>query len=188
MNLSFWGQSTSDCRANLKSVLHSCGPTKFAFIPHGKPLHHGGCMQMPWMVETIDRLKTHVDLNKTVILLTPGAHFSVFNPAVYLNRLIELRVKLYRLKLDFPGVKILFRTTNFFPNDFSDNSAVLSGYNAKRLDKIAQKVFNDKRFVTMVPVYDMSEVVFDAFGDSELSFHPNTWLQTGIVFHILEKL
>ena len=184
-----FGQVMTVCRTSEKYPNF----TKFVFIPHGKPIHHGGCIEkMPWMVNTIDKLEKYENPNNVILLLTPAAHFSIFNPAVYMSRLIELRLKLYELKLKYSGVKIVFKTLNYVPNNFENQGALVSAYNAKRMDRIAQSVFNDSRFVEIVPLYDMSEVIFEAFGHQEMGFHPGQrgsayWIQHGIMKHVLNK-
>ena len=61
------------------------------------------------------------------IFLEKGVLSERVNPAVYMNRLIELRLKLYELKVKYPKVQIIFKTTNYFPNDFGNQEAVIQG-------------------------------------------------------------
>ena len=124
--------------------------TQFIFFPHGKPIHHGGCSKKyPWMMDTLDRVEKHCgDLNNVILELAPAAHFSIFNPAVYMNRLIEVRLKLYRLKLKYPEFKIIFKTMNYVPNNFDDQRSVVSAYNSKRMDRIDQMLIYPRKTVT----------------------------------------
>ena len=148
--------------------------TQFVFLPEGKPLHHGGCPpRMRWMIESIDRIEEHVlDKSKLTIILTPGAHYSALNPVFYYNRLVDLRLRLYEFKIKNPAANIIFRTPNYYPGNFEGQKAVISAFNAKRMDKIGRRVFNDSRLVRLVPTYKMSEVVFDSFGKDGRALHP----------------
>ena len=40
------------------------------------------------------------------------------------------------------------------------------------MDEIGRRVFNDSRFVGVAPIYKMSEVVFDSFGEDGRALHP----------------
>ena len=137
----FWGiKAGQDCtdRSGFNPKYLECKNeiidtfTKFVFLPHGKPIHHGGCSRdrMPWMIDSVARIEKHADLNdRTVIILGPGAHFSAANPVYLFHRLLELKPVLIQFKKAHPEVKIIFKTPNYFPGDFYEQKAVISAFN-----------------------------------------------------------
>ena len=166
-------------------------------VPHGKPLQHGGCshQRMPWMIDTFKRIDEFADLKNlsTTIILTPGAHFSAANPAFYYNRLLELKEGVYKFKQKHPNVNIIFKTTNYFPGDYSQQKGTISGYNSKRLDKIARTVFNDDSKVKVLDLYDKTEFIYDQFGRSTRGIHPGSdngapWVLNGILQMIFDMI
>ena len=189
---------TSGKTSGKKSVKASEKPvtfTKFAFFPHGKPIHHGGCskQRMPWMVDTIARIEKHADLNdRTVIILDPAAHFGIANPAFLLNRLLELKPVLVAFKTRNPQVKIIFRTPNYWPGDFYEQVAVISALNSKRYEIIIDELFGNSPLFEVVKVYEKTEVIFDQFTRSAPGIHPGSvgsakWVLNEIVSWILDK-
>ena len=86
----FWGVEYpgTDCHKShpFNPRMTKCGnATELVFIPHGKPIHHGGCaFRMPWMVDTLDRISKYSRKDSsTVVIFTPGAHFAAMNPVYY---------------------------------------------------------------------------------------------------------
>ena len=80
LNIDFWGvKRDPTCPNNADSFnpkIKNCvdpktqAKTIFAFFPHGKPLHHGGCsfQRMPWMTETFKRIEEYADLQGVFFL------------------------------------------------------------------------------------------------------------------------
>ena len=70
---------------------------------------------------------------------------------------------IYGFKDKFPDIKIVFKTSNYFPGDYFMQKAVQSAWNGYRLGEIAKYVFDNEDYVKIVDVYPMSEPVFDGF-------------------------
>ena len=201
----FWGiKAGQDCtdRSGFNPKYLECKNeildtfTKFVFLPHGKPIHHGGCSRerMPWMIDSVARIEKHADLNdRTVIILGPGAHFSAANPVYLFNRLLELKPVLIQFKKAHPEVKIIFKTPNYFPGDFYEQKAVISAFNAKRIEDIILKVFSDDSgLFEIVSLYDKTEVIFDQFERSAKGIHTGSdggakWVLNEIVDWLIAK-
>ena len=88
--------------------------------------------------------------------------------------MLELKTTIYEFKKKHPQVTIIFKTTNYFPGDFTQQKATVSAYNAKRLDKIASTVFDDDEKVRMVNLYDRTELIYDQFARSMKGIHPGS--------------
>ena len=147
------------------------------------------------MVDSFKNIDEYADLENltTTIILTPGAHFSAANPIYYYNRLLELKTVVYEFKEKYPNVQIIFKTTNYFPGDFSEQFATISGYNSKRLEKIAKTVFDDSSKVEIIDLYDRTEILFDEFARTARGIHPgldggSQWVLNGIVESVFELL
>ena len=135
-----------------------------AFIPHGKIIHHGGCksVDMPWMVDTFDRLekygifsdskKSSNHEQRTIIYLTAGAHFSIFNPKILYRRLEELKTVIYAFLDRHPGTLIIYRLSNFWGGSYGNRplSGTSSSWNARRLNEIIRYVFEVDNRVKVV--------------------------------------
>jgi hypothetical protein len=146
-----------------------------AFIPHGKIIHHGGCdsVDMPWMVDTFDRLERHGIFSdskkssnheqRTIIYLTAGAHFSIFNPKILYRRLEELKTVIYAFLDRHPGTLIIYRLSNFWGGSYGTRplSGTSSSWNARRLNEIIRYVFEADNRVKVLDPWGMTEAVFD---------------------------
>lgn len=187
LNVIFWGVTrTKGCdisdgfnpKIALCTDLENTSKTQFVFIPHGKPLQHGGCspQRMPWMTDTFKRIDEFADLKSlpTTIILTPGAHFSAANPSYFYNRLLELKEDVYKFKQKYPNVNIIFKTTNYFPGDYSQQIGTISAYNSKRMDRISRAVFNDHTKVKMLDLYDRTELIYEMFAKTTHGIHPGS--------------
>lgn len=146
------------------------------------------------MIDSVARIEKHADLNdRTVIILGPGAHFSAANPVYLFNRLLELKPVLIQFKKAHPEVKIIFKTPNYFPGDFYEQKAVISAFNAKRIEDIILKVFSDDSgLFEIVSLYDKTEVIFDQFERSAKGIHTGSdggaqWVLNEIVDWLVAK-
>ena len=78
----------------------------------------------------------------------------------------------------------------YFPGNFRGQLAVISSYNARRMDRIGKYIFNDTRFVKTAKIYDMTEAVFDSFGAEHNALHPGDgggqfWVKQGTITYVL---
>ena len=184
--IEFWGQPWQEsCRPditrNFQRLLSTCidktSKTQLAIIPHGKPIHHGGCDpgRMPWMIDTIDKLIENVDQDRpTILLLTPGIHFLIMNPFFYFIRLVELRTKLHEYAEKVKNLKIFIKTPSYFRGDFKELNCCISSYNSYTIGQVIKKIFDNDPVVTVIDVYKMTETVFDEFTPSSPGIHPGT--------------
>ena len=92
--------------------------------------------------------------------------------ALYLNRLTELKTKISNFKTKHKAVKIIFKTPNYFPGDFTENRNCISAWNAKRMDRIGQVLFENDENVDLVSLFDRTEVIYDMFGRTAAAIHP----------------
>ena len=156
--------------------------TDFYFIPHGKPLHHGGCeKRMPWMVDSIESLSDDfLKRNKTgsdiKLLIGTGPHFSAVNPIYFYRRLVELRPVLYKFKQQFPLSKIIYKTPSYYRGNFFNQNAMISDFVAGNQVKIIKYVFSDERIVKVVDVHKSTSLLWDFMTDppDSGSIHPGT--------------
>ena len=146
------------------------------------------------MIDTIARIEKYAKLNdRTHLIFGPGAHFADANPVYFLNRLLELKPVLEGFKKRNPEVNILWKTPNYFPGDFGEQLATISGYNAKRLERIIEEVYGGEAHLWKVlKLYEMTEVVFDSFAKSSRGIHPGSdgsakWVLNEIVRLILDE-
>ena len=149
--------------------------TTIAFIPHGKMIHHGGCdsIDMPWMVDTFKRLekygifsdskKSTEHSKRTIIYLTAGAHFSIFNPVILYRRLEELKSVIYAFLDRHPGTLVIYRLSNFWGGSIESRPlcGTSSSWNARRLNWIIRYVFEADNRVKILDPWKMTEAVFD---------------------------
>jgi hypothetical protein len=130
-------------------------------------------VDMPWMVDTFDRLekygifsdskKSSNHEQRTIIYLTAGAHFSIFNPKILYRRLVELKTVIYAFLDRHPGTLIIYRLSNFWGGSFGGKllCGTSSSWNARRLNEIIRYVFEADNRVKVLDPWGMTEAVFD---------------------------
>jgi hypothetical protein len=210
-NYTFWNQTMNEgCErdlalrqnpGNLQPRLTTCVNTinnkitKFYFFPHGRPLFHGGCSQRsPWMFDTLKKLRENEDLSKNItLILGPGPHFTLSNPMYFYNRLAELKPEIYKLKRDFPGTNIIFKTPNYLRGNLVLQTAVLSAYSGFRLREIILNLFPDREVVRLADVWEQTESAWnfmascDVAGCNTGSIHPGTGTSSKFLFNEVTK-
>ena len=129
-------------------------------------------VDMPWMVDTFERLekyrvfsdskKSSKHSKRTIIYLTAGAHFSVFNPIILYRRLEELKPVIYAFLNRHPGTLVIYRLSNFWAGSLSSKPlrGTVSSWNARRLNRIIRYVFKADNRVKILDPYGMTEAVF----------------------------
>jgi len=135
---------------------------------------------MPWMVDTFDRLekygvfsdskKSSNQEKRTIIYLTAGAHFSIFNPKILYRRLEELKKVIYAFLDRHPGTLIIYRLSNFWGGSYGRRPlfGTSSSWNARRLNEIIRYVFEADNRVKVHDPWGMTE----AFFDETVGIHP----------------
>ena len=176
------------------SCRHGTIFTDFYLIPHGVPLHHRGCSdRMPWIIESLDRIYEHHDSKvPIIILLTPGAHFSIVNKGIFYRRLVEVRDKISELAPKMPNAKFIIKTPNYFRGDYKPLENVFSGYNGYVMQQIILNIFKDS-VVKIIDVYDMTRVNFNYISPTGPGIHLGTkggsqWLRDGMLHYFDEEL
>jgi len=177
----FWGQTNNnlcfdhDNAFNQKYSKCSSKNSSAYLIPHGVPIHHGGCakQRMPSMIETFERLEKYGVYGENVyIILTPGAHFSFANPIFYHNRLLELKNVIKNFKQKFPATNILFKGLNWLPGDYVAANAVISSWNGMVLERVAEKLFGNEDFIEFLPLFNRTRFAWDQFSNTRVGIHP----------------
>ena len=202
----FWGQELSkECLGSRASSFQQARilcedpdnirqDSQIIMIPHGKPLHHGGCNQekMHSMTSTFDRIEKYGELEKygekVSVILTPGAHFSFANPIYYYYRLLELREKIREFKRKHPKVQVLFKGISWFPGNFVDANAVISSWNSLVLERVQEVIFGDEEVAMFLPLFDKTSFIFDSFGNNHAGIHPGQGGGNGYVMREIMRL
>lgn len=141
------------------------------------------------MFDTLKKLRENEDLSRNItLILGPGPHFALANPVYYYNRLAEIKPVIYKLKHDFPGTNIIFKTPNYFRGNLVLQHAVLSAYSGYRVREIILSLFPDREIVRLADVWAQTESAWnfmascDVAGCNTGSIHPGTGLSSKFLF------
>ena len=104
-----------------------------------------------------------------IVLLTHGAHFLAWDPIVFYNRLISIREAVVNYKRKYPDTIFIFKTMNFFRENFAQNWYITSPFPAYLQREMAFRVFGNPYLDDMrsdefpVKVFDVYPMVLSAF-------------------------
>jgi len=119
---------------------------------HGHPLHDPGKRaSRPPIAETLSKIHAE-DSRDIVVIFNVGAHFVLYDPDFFLDRLAAIRRALNSLKRRIPRVKIFVKG-----NVRSQDAPFLipSEWLVYRLDRILRTFFND---ITLIDSWSMTTV------------------------------
>ena len=151
------------------------------------------------MFDTLTKLRENEDLSKNItLILGPGPHFALSNPVYYYNRLAEIKPEIYRIKRDFPGTNIIFKTPNYFRGNLVMQHAVLSAYSGWRIREIILSLFPDREVVKLADTWGQTESAWNYMGSCDVnvdgkghcntgSIHPGTGFSSKFLFTAVVK-
>uniref|UniRef100_H2ZBR3 NXPE C-terminal domain-containing protein n=1 Tax=Ciona savignyi TaxID=51511 RepID=H2ZBR3_CIOSA len=125
------------------------------FAAHGMPLQNGGGREsVPYIADSIDAVQGGPD---TVVAFTIGFHLLLYDPSVYVRRLITIREAIGRLLNRSPETIVIFKGLNFYQmDDMFNNQCCLSEWLALRLETIARAIFKEERRMVVLDTWDMT--------------------------------
>lgn len=146
------------------------------------------------MFDTLKKLRENEDLsNNVTLILGPGPHFALSNPVYYYNRLAEIKPEIYKIKQNYPGTNIIFKTPNYLRGNLVMQHAVLSAYNAYRIREIILHLFPDREIVRLADVWPQTESAWNFMGSCDVegcntgSIHPGTGFSSKFLFTAVVK-
>ena len=114
-----------------------------------------------------------------MVLMTHGAHLATLHPAIFYNRLLEIRDAVIEYKKKSPETLFVFKTLNYARGNFKRMFAVTSFFQAHRQREIAFRVFgnpytedirSDEFPVKVLDIYPLTLTAFDYL--TEGNIHP----------------
>ena len=181
-------------------------------VTHGQPVCKNFCSAKTiYSSDVIDRMVEHewfskrtrgvpayeADQEQYIVLFDHGAHFALFNPIVFYNRLLEIKNSIIEYKKHSPKTLFIYKTLNYCRGNFTALWSVQSSFQALRMREIAFKVFgnphnedilDDERYpVKVLDVFPMTLAAFEfnVIGDT----HPPVGLlKKGISDYLVDFL
>ena len=142
--------------------------TTFHYRCHGQPVQNGGLSYVPQFVSTtLDEIPPFEDGGaQLTIVMALGPHFFLYNPDVYLKRILASRDAALRLLSRNPKSTVIFKGTNTFIRGIGIGECCYSDWLSFRQHKLAKHVF-DGTSIIYLDVWDMT-----VSHDSEDLIHP----------------
>ena len=138
------------------AVIERLGTT-FHYRSQGQPLQNGGLYNATHFISVqLDEMPEYPDQGShlTVVIAT-GPHFFLYNPDIYLRRILATRDAAMRFLSRNPKALVIFKGTNTFIRGVGIGECCLSDWISFRQHKLAKHIF-DGTPIIYLDVWDMT--------------------------------